>query len=118
MRRSDIFTEFVTLLGPEKADRFIAHYGGKQLTIPFGKRRDGAFVLHLIELLGEEGFKSLSARFGGENLTIPRNKAAAFIARNKKIIADYNSGARMLELIKRYDLSERQIRTILNREIE
>lgn len=118
VKRSGIAEEIVSIVGFEAAARLFVYYGGKQVKIPFGTRPAGAFTKRLIELLGEDGYRALIARFGGEHFTIPKGKPAALIARNRQIVADYTAGASMLDLIQRYDLCERQIRSILNRPIE
>lgn len=118
VKHSGIAADIVAVVGFEKATRLFAHYGGKQLKIPFGTGRAGAFTEHLLKLLGEDGYKAMAARFGGESMTMPKGKAAALIARNRQIVADYDSGTPMLSLVLRYDLTERQIRTILGRPIE
>lgn len=114
---SAIADEIVSVIGYAPAKVFFAHFGGKVVTIPFGMRRDGSFVERLIELLGEPAFNALVGRFGGERMAVPKGHAAALIARNRQIVADYDAGARMLELVRRYSLTERQIRSILGRSI-
>lgn len=117
MKRSEIFDEIVSVIGLEKARLFLGHYGGKVAKIPWGSGKRGCFTKHLIELLGEDAYKELVARFGGERLYLPKtySKADAMAARNRKILADFASGSSsMLDLVRRYDLCERQIRTILN----
>lgn len=118
VEHSGIAAEIVDVVGFEKAAQLFVYYGGKQLKIPFGTGSTGAFAARLIELLGEDGYKAFVARFGGESMTIPKGKPAALIARNRKIVADYDAGSTMLNLVQRYDLSERQLRTILGRPVE
>lgn len=118
LKHSGIAEEIVSIVGYPAAARLFSHYGGRQVKIPNGGGKAGLFVARLIELLGEDGYKSLIERFGGEQLTIPKGKPAALIARNRQIVADYTAGASMLDLIQRYDLCQRQIRSILNRPID
>lgn len=118
VKHSGIAEEIVSVVGYQAAARLFSYFGGKQVKIPDGTGRSGSFVVKLIELLGEDGFQKLSARFGGEAMTVPKGKAAALIARNRKIVADYDSNTPMLELVRRYDLCERQIRSILGRPAE
>ena len=117
-KSSDIAADIVSAIGYPAAKLFFSYYGGKQVKIPSGQGKPGLFVERLITLLGESGYKSLIARFGGECLTVPKGHAAALIARNRQIVADYDSGTGMLTLIQRYNLTERQLRTIINRPIE
>lgn len=112
---SEVADHIVDAIGVSAAKMFFTYYGGMQVHIPDGSGRPGLFVERLIDLLGEPAYKSLIARFGGERITVPKGHAAALIARNRRIVADYSAGTPMLELVQRYDLSERQIRSILNR---
>lgn len=118
VRRSKIADEIVSVVGYPAARRLFDYYGGKQVKIPNGVGQPGLFVARLIELLGEAGFKSLIARFGGESLTVPQGHAHALIARNRAIVDDFDAGLSWLDLIHRYHLSERQLRSIINRPVE
>jgi len=104
----------VETLGLEGALCLMQAYKGKQITIPDGTGRAGTFSTWLDENLGVEGARKLRARCGGERLTMPMLKDQARHARNRLLIADYDSGMVILDLIHKYDISERQIRTILN----
>lgn len=115
VQRSEIADEIVRVLGCEAAGRFFAAYGGKQILIADGTGRPGTFAAALIRLLGGKKFKMLQAHFGGERFTVPKGKAQAMIARNRQIVADYDAGATLLELVRKYDLTERRIRDILKR---
>lgn len=115
---SSLADEIVSAIGYAEAARFFSHFGGKQIKIPNGRGTPGVGVYRLREFFDEKTFQKLITRFGGENITVPRGKAKAMIARNKQIVADFDVGVDMLELIHRYNLCERQIRTILNRPTE
>jgi hypothetical protein len=119
VQRSKIADYIVSTIGFEAATRFFSYYGGKRVKIPDGTGRPGLFVERLIELLGEDGYRKLIARFGGEDISVPKGRAQAMIARNRQIVADYDAGTfSMHDLVRRYDLCERQIRAIINRPAE
>lgn len=107
--------DIISTIGPEAAARFFKAYGGKQMVIPYGTGRPGTLSWNLVDLLGEDGYRKLTARFGGEYMTVPKNMAAALVGRNRQIVADHAAGAGMLDLIRRYNLTERRLRTILGR---
>lgn len=115
---STIAEELTRVLGADLAGRLFNAYGGKQIAVPDGTGRPGPFVEALIELLGDEGFKKLIALFGGERMTVPKGHAQAMIARNRLIVADYTAGASLLELVRKYGLTERRIRSILGSPVE
>lgn len=117
-RRSKLADTLVETLGLDAARVFIGAYGGKQVKIPDGSRRGGAFSVWLDEALGVEAARALKAVFGGEEITVPMLYAELIAARNRLIVADYEAGMSMLELVRKYHLSQRQIRTILNSPID
>lgn len=118
VQRSSVADEIVRVIGFDAACKFFAAYGGKQLRIPEGTGRAGLFSAALTELLGYETAWKLCSHFGGERMTVPKGRAPAMIARNRQIVADYDGGMRFLALIHKYDLTERQLRTIVNRPAE
>lgn len=113
-RRSEIAEAIVEAIGLGPAQCLIQHYGGKQIQIPDGSGRGGVFSLWLDKELGVEAARQLKAMFGGERITVPMCKAQLLSARNALIVADYDQGRSLLELVRKYQLTERQIRTILN----
>ena len=114
MNRCELAEEIISVIGKEAAMRLFNSHGGMVVKIPTGTGKGGAFVQQLIELIGETGYKSLIARFGGERLAIPKGKAMALLTRNRAIVADYCAGSSSHELVRRYRLTMRQIRTILS----
>lgn len=113
-KRSKLADTLVDTIGLDAARQLISAYGGKQIKIPDGSRRGGAFSVWLDEALGIEAARALKAVFGGEEITVPMLYDQAMAARNRLIVADYESSMSMLELVRKYHLSQRQIRTILN----
>lgn len=113
-KRSDIAADMIRAIGFEPTQVLIKGFGGKQIRIPGGSGREGALGAWLDENLGSAAATALKAHFGGERLTVPRGYAEALNARNRSIVADYDAGMNILDLIKKYSLTERQLRTILN----
>lgn len=113
-RRSELADSLVDTIGLEAAKRLVREYGGKQIKIPDGSGRAGSFSAWLDEALGIEAARALKAVFGGESITVPMLYDQMLVARNRLILADYDGALSMLELVRKYQLSERQIRTILN----
>lgn len=113
-KRSRLADTLVDTIGLEAARVLIKEYGGKQIKIPDGSRRGGAFSAWLDEALGVEAARALKATFGGEEITVPVLYDQMLAARNRLIVADYEAGLCMLDLVRKYRLTQRQIRTILN----
>ncbi len=67
----------------------------------------------LVALLGEEKAGILMYHYGGERVSMPRCEAALRGARNREIIAKYDSGISAPRLAREYKMTERNIRTIL-----
>ena len=68
---------------------------------------------YLVDLIGIENVLILAKNFGGTKLYIPMHDALARDIRNAKIRSDFNGG-NYRELTKKYNLSESQIRNIIN----
>lgn len=113
-KRSDIAEQLVDAIGLEATQALIKAYGGKQIVVPDGTGRAGAFSAWLDATLGRQASDALRRTFGGERFTVPRGYAEALNARNRSIVADYDGKMDMLGLIQKYSLTERQLRTILN----
>ena len=112
-RRSELADSLVDAIGLVAARRLVREYGGKQIKIPSGSRPGGTFCAWLDESLGVEAARALKATFGGETITVPMLYDQMLAARNRLIVADFDGGMSMLELVRKYELTERQIRTIL-----
>lgn len=114
-RRSELAETLVELLGMDAAKILVRDYGGKQIKVPDGSGRAGNFSQWMDEALGKVAADRLRSTFGGEVITIPRLYDQMLNARNRLIVADYDQGLGMVALVRQYGLTERQIRTILNR---
>ena len=113
-KRSETAEALVEAIGFDATMRLVAVLGGKVIKIPNGLGKAGAFCALLDEILGVEAARCLKARFGGEKMHVPMLSAQIKAARNRLIIADYDNRVAMLSIVRKHELSERQIRTILN----
>lgn len=113
-KRSELADDLVETIGYEAAKCLVRAYGGKQIKIPDGSGRADTFSRWMDEELGLEAARALRARFGGDRITVPMLYDQMLTARNRLIVADYDGDMTMLELIRKYQLTERQLRTILN----
>ena len=64
-------------------------------------------------VVGEENWRKIYARFQGEQIQPLGLKTLQRAARNRLIIRDRWDGLGVLEIAKKYDLTDRQIRSII-----
>jgi hypothetical protein len=102
-------------MGPTMA--LVRAVGGTTLRVPTGARSDGILLCRLIEILGEAGARALVASHGGERLFVPRCAQALRDARDYRIIEAYSSGTPVQALARAHLLTERQIWSILKRDL-
>lgn len=67
----------------------------------------------IIQLIGMDSFLKLAAYANGSNLYFPTISSCIEPVRNRRIVEDYNAGRNLLELGRKYRLSERQVRHII-----
>lgn len=113
-RRSELMEQIVAAVGWEPARALVRELGGLQILVPGGTGTVGAMHARLEEILGADGCAAFCRVFGHTKMTVPKCQAQLLAARNAAIVADYDGGASMLELVQKFRLSERQIRAILN----
>lgn len=113
-KRSEIAAILVEGMGIEATMTLVRSFGGKMLSIPRGTGVRGVFIEWMDLNLGPVAAIWLRTTFGGERLTVPMLYDEVLASRNRLIVADYDAGVPMLELVRKYNLSERQIRTILS----
>lgn len=105
--------EIVDLLGLGATMQLVNTHGGTRLFVPKQVKAQH----HLANLLGMEQARRLSDHFGGESLTIPRMANAMRSKRNREIVRRYDGGDSVRILAHAYNLTDRQIYTILSRPI-
>jgi hypothetical protein len=89
--------------------------GGTLIRIPLGRGPRASTAQRLQSLIGEAAYVTLVAHYGGCAINVPRCVKARRLARNWLILSAYDEGQSVTSLAKQYALTERQIRTILNR---
>lgn len=95
--------------GPALALKVAEVYGGCHVSIPASVDNAPG----LVEVLGKPMAATLCAIYGGELLTIPRAMNARRHVRNEVIRETRRAGAKLRELARQFDLTERQVSTIL-----
>jgi hypothetical protein len=89
--------------------------GGTRIRIPLGRGPRGSTAQRLQSLIGEAAYVTLVAHYGGCAINVPRCAKARRLARNWLILSAYDEGQSVNSLAKEYALTDRQVRTILNR---
>lgn len=67
----------------------------------------------IAEVVGLDCFMKLACLCGGQNIYIPKSDTLCRSARNRQIKKSFN-GENYREIARKYNLSERRVRTILN----
>lgn len=70
-------------------------------------------LIEIISIIGIENFLKICEKFQGENIYFPKMKKIKLNKRNKKIKEEFN-GKNTYILSKKYRISERQVRRIVN----
>lgn len=101
-------------IGLQGALSIVQAYFGRTLKVPVSER-EGSTYRHLVEILGPDAAAIFLDVYRGERLGVPRCAAALRAARDNEIIERYNDGWSVTRLVDEYRMTERHIRTILNR---
>ncbi|MBF0273461.1 MAG: hypothetical protein HQL98_15540 [Magnetococcales bacterium] len=102
--------ELADLIGRELAARLVESVGGTRIFVPKKPRPHH----RLASLIGMDATTQLSGYCGGEVLAIPKEAGMRRAIRNQQICARYDQGMGVRQLAREYDLTERQIYTILS----
>ncbi|MBF0096162.1 MAG: hypothetical protein HQM04_07375 [Magnetococcales bacterium] len=106
---TQLMREVADVIGLPDTQKIVQHYQGTRIFIP----RLTKCQHHLSTLLGMAQARLLSEYFGGETLTIPRMASVLRHQRNREIIRRYDAGETVRTLAHAYQLTDRQIYTIL-----
>ncbi|GGX96726.1 hypothetical protein GCM10007160_25440 [Litchfieldella qijiaojingensis] len=104
------FGDLVQACG-EMAARLVDAYGGTRLYVPCQLDPGG----RLAQELGEQSARTLISLCEGEDVVVPRLMSLRRMIRNKKIVALHANGASPPKLALHFNLTERQIQSILRR---
>jgi hypothetical protein len=108
--------EIAEYCGADTALLLLEHAGGGHVRVPNPEHLHG---LHqLVEWLGVERATEFCRNFAGDIIQVPRAAAAIRAVRNRKIRAERQAGASLFHLARYYGLTERQILTIVGREVD
>lgn len=104
-------TEVLEVIGLPSTIKLVKEYGGTRIFVPSRLKAQHK----LANLLGFEHAQRLSQYFAGESLSIARAANAIRAKRNKDIARRYDEGETTPSLAREYQLTERQVYTILSR---
>lgn len=97
------------LIGEDALTRLCIVFGGVKLYVSNSEQ-----LRHKLEIIvGADAAQKIIEAYPGESIEIPNLKPLVLEKRNRGIFADRESMT-MRELAMKYDLTERQIRSILN----
>lgn len=106
----------IRIIGENAAIRLMqpGAYGGQTVDFPKGEvgRGEQAFAA-LAEVVGQDKAKLLCNHFGGDRVYIPSCNKQLLAKRNRGIVAAYNGGDSVAQLVRDNTLSDRHIRNIL-----
>lgn len=104
------FEALCEIIGEGKAQILVEHFGGVSLYIPAKVRADHP----LASIIGLDTAQRVCAEFGGVTVGIPRHAGLQRNARNAQIFFDHEQGMSNRELARKYQLTDRHIRSIIN----
>ncbi|MFP4137461.1 MAG: Mor transcription activator family protein [Halomonas sp.] len=108
--RSSLARALADAIGHTATVRLMRAYGGRRLYIPVAIPEEHP----LAAVLGYRACRPLSERWGGERITIPDDQTALLDLRNRKIAEQYRAGEPIRSLARRYGLSPRMVRKVLD----
>lgn len=102
--------ELCDAMGLRPALKLMHQWGGSRVFIPSTLCEASA----LADLLGHEAATALVSRFGGATLEPPSLRSIERLLRDNAIRADFDAGASRRELVRRFALTDRQVRSVLS----
>lgn len=112
----DMVKLLTRLIGKTAADCLMdgRNLGGGRFVFPKSETGLGAQTYaYLVDLVGGEHTKRLCDHFNGDDVYIPKMSDQLRLKRNQEIVVEYNNGTSVRELMRKHNLSDRQIWTIL-----
>lgn len=101
--------EIINLIGEQETCLLIKCFSGRAVFFPKNAKNPYA--------ISPSSWSVLCKRFGGSLVFIPRCYKTLLHVRNKRIQADRRNGLSIAELTGKYTLTDRQIFTILGKEV-
>jgi len=102
--------ELLNLIGDDAFTRLCTVFGGTKLHISNSDRSRKRLNI----IVGEENAGKMIFHFDGVTLTMPMLSSFEIKKRHKAIIEDANNGMSHRSIAMKYDLSDRQVRKIIN----
>jgi len=102
--------ELLNLIGDDAFTRLCTVFGGTKLHISNSERSRKRLNI----IVGEENAAKLIFHFDGVALTLPMLSSLEIRKRHQAIIADAKSGMSHRDIAMKYDLTDRQVRRIIN----
>lgn len=112
----DMVELLIRLIGKTAADVLMdgRNLGGGRFVFPKSETGLGAQTYaYLVDLVGTDNVKRLCQHFNGDDVYIPKMSEQLRVKRNQAIVVEYNSGSSVREIMRKHNLSDRQIWTIL-----
>jgi Mor family transcriptional regulator len=105
------FDELSKLIGEEKTDFLVQHFGGVSFYFPSRLNSDHSLII----FLGLEVAQKVCSEFGGLRIEIPRLVELQRSKRNALIISDIAAGMSQSAAARKYQMTVRNIRYIKNK---
>ncbi|MCG5530952.1 hypothetical protein LRD18_08710 [Halorhodospira halochloris] len=109
-RSSSMACALADHIGHTATVRLLRAYGGRRLYIPVTIAPDHPIAA----AIGYRACEPLAQRWGGKRLDIPADQTAILNMRNRLIVDQYLGGEPVRSLARRYGLSPRMIRKVLD----
>lgn len=111
--------DLISQIGMSGAVALIQAMPGIRFPVPRGEDNNpagAARFAQLVEIIGYEATLVLVRNYGNDRgLYVPSCKKAIIRARDRQIVAEYGTGASVIDLALRYKLSYRRIEGVLNK---
>ncbi len=112
-----VLSEIAEAMGTKTALIISDEFGGMGIYIARwteDKSKRGRIVSTLIECIGENAAKKISLLRGGSHITIPSCKNLILKMRDRAICAEVSRGVKRDEIVRKYGISDRRIRSIVS----
>lgn len=114
IRSSVMLNELYEAVGYDALLALLEEWGGRRVYVP---QSYGSESHPLVQKIGREAAESLSWRYAGENLNVPTAMIIKNAQRNHEMVQKrLKHGKTVCALSREYNLSERQIRSILDQQ--
>jgi len=109
--------DIAMVVGVEAALIISDEFGGNTIYLAKwheGKKEYTTVISQLINGIGADAARLLCQLYGGTHLTIPSCKNLIIKMRNQAICGEVKRGVKQRDLVRKYGISDRQIRNIIS----